>query len=172
MQQIGAAAVCVVIAGIVLLGYIKGLPVFDLFLEGAAKGVQTAVKLLPTLVGLITAITMLRASGMLELLTDALAPLLNRLQVPAELVPLILLRPISGSGSISYVTELYAQYGADSAAARAAAILASSTETTFYAAAVYFGGRGFKNTRYTIPAALCGDFAAVVLTMLSIRLFG
>ena len=83
-----------------------------------------------------------------------------------------LLRPFSGSGSVSYVTSLYSRFGADSETARLAAILASSTETTFYAAAVYFGGRGLRSTRYTIPAALCGDCMAVVLSVVSIRLFG
>ena len=82
------------------------------------------------------------------------------------------MRPFSGSGSVSYVTALYGRFGADSETARLAAILASSTETTFYAAAVYFGGRGLRSTRYTIPAALCGDCMAVVLSIISIRLFG
>lgn len=172
MAQIGAAAVCVVIAGVVAVGYIKGLPVFDLFIEGAAQGLKTAVKLLPTLVGLIAAISMLRASGVLELLTGALRPLTEWIGLDPEIVPLALLRPFSGSGSVSYVTSLYSRFGADSETARLAAILASSTETTFYAAAVYFGGRGLRSTRYTIPAALCGDCMAVVLSVVSIRLFG
>lgn len=172
MEKVGAAAVCAVIVLIVAVGYIKGLPVFDLFVGGAREGVQTAVRLLPTLVGLIVAISMLRASGVLELFSGALRPLTDAVGVDPALVPLALLRPFSGSGSVSYVTELYAQYGADSETARLAAILASSTETTFYAAAVYFAGRGFCTTRYTIPAALCGDLASIVLSVLSIRLFG
>ena len=172
MARIGGAAVCAVIALIVAVGYIQGLPVFDLFIEGAARGLQTALKLLPTLVGLIAAISMLRASGVLELFTGALQSLTELLGIDPEIVPLALLRPFSGSGSVSYVTELYTRYGADSGTARLAAILASSTETTFYAAAVYFGGRGFRSTRYAIPAALCGDFMAVVLSVLSIRIFG
>ena len=87
-------------------------------------------------------------------------------------VPSRSVHSISGSGSVSYVTELYGAYGADSVISRLAAILSSSTETTFYAAAVYFSGRGYKTLRYTIPAALCGDLAAVLLTLLSVRLFG
>lgn len=172
MEVLGAASVCAVLALITAVGYVKGLPVFDLFTAGAREGLETALRLLPTLVGLITAISMLRASGVLELLCGALRPLTDAVGVDPAIVPLALLRPFSGSGSVSYVTELYAQYGADSDVARLAAILASSTETTFYAAAVYFGGRGFRSIRYTIPAALCGDFAAVVLSVLSLRLFG
>ena len=106
------------------------------------------------------------------LFSALLRPVTEVLNIPAELMPLILLRPLSGSGSVSYVTELYSAYGADSVISRLAAILSSSTETTFYAAAVYFSGRGYKTLRYTIPAALCGDLAAVLLTLLSVRLFG
>ena len=169
---IGAAAVCGVIALTVMCGYVKGLPVFELFTKGAAEGMHTAIKLLPTLLGLIVGISMLRASGFLELFSALLRPVTEVLNIPTELMPLILLRPLSGSGSVSYVTELYGAYGADSVISRLAAILSSSTETTFYAAAVYFSGRGYKTLRYTIPAALCGDLAAVLLTLLSVRLFG
>lgn len=172
MAGIGAAAVCGVIALTVMCGYVKGLPVFELFTKGAAEGMHTAIKLLPTLLGLIVGISMLRASGFLELFSALLRPVAEVLNIPTELMPLILLRPLSGSGSVSYVTELYGAYGADSVISRLAAILSSSTETTFYAAAVYFSGRGYKTLRYTIPAALCGDLAAVLLTLLSVRLFG
>ena len=172
MAGIGAAAACGIIALTVVCGYVKGLPVFDLFTKGAAEGMRTAAKLLPTLLGLIVGISMLRASGVLELFSSALRPVTEALNIPAELVPLILLRPLSGSGSVSYVTELYGVYGADSAISRLAAILSSSTETTFYAAAVYFSGRGYKTLKYTVPAALCGDLAAVLLTLLSVRIFG
>ena len=141
---IGAAAVCGVIALTVMCGYVKGLPVFELFTKGAAEGMHTAIKLLPTLLGLIVGISMLRASGFLELFSALLRPVTEVLNIPTELMPLILLRPLSGSGSVSYVTELYSAYGADSVISRLAAILSSSTETTFYAAAVYFRVGGIK----------------------------
>lgn len=172
METVGAAAVCAVILLIVVIGFWRGLPVFELFTKGAAEGVQSLVRLLPTLIGLLVAIAMLRASGAPELLAGALRPLTEALGIDSEIVPLMLLRPFSGSGSVSYVTSLYTEFGADSEVARLAAILASSTETTFYAAAVYFGARGFRSLRYTIPAALCGDFAAIVLAVLSIKIFG
>lgn len=172
MEQVGAAAVCAIVAAVVLVGFLKGLPVFELFIEGAKDGMQAAVRLLPTLIGLIAGIAMVRASGIIDLITQALSPILQRIGVDAELVPLILLRPLSGSGAVSYVAELYSAYGGDAIVSRTAAILSSATETTFYAAAVYFGGRGYRSIRYTIPAALCGDAAAVVLTLLSVRIFG
>lgn len=172
MAQIGAAAVCILVTTVVVFGFVKGLAVFDLFVEGAKEGLRTAVKLLPTLIGLITAIAMLRASGALEMLTQVLEPLLTKVGVHPDLIPLMLLRPLSGSGAVAYVTELYAVHGADSSVGKMAAILSSATETTFYAAAVYFAGRGYKSMGYTIPAALCGDLAASILAVLSVQLFG
>ena len=172
MGEIGAAAVCGITAAVILTGFVKGLPVFEIFIDGAKDGLQTALRLVPTLIGLVTAITMIRASGFLESAAAVLQPVLARLGADAELVPLILLRPLSGSGSTAYVTELFVQYGANAAVSKAAAILSSATETTFYAAAVYFGGRKYRSTKYTIPAALCGDAAAVVLTLLAVRFFG
>ena len=172
MGQVGAAAVCAIIALTAVIGFVKELPVFTLFCEGAGSGAETAFRLLPTLIGLITAITMLRASGVIELITHVLEPMFGQLGMDPEIVPLVLLRPLSGSGAVSYVTELMAEHGADADVSRMAAILSSSTETTFYAAAVYFGGRGYRSVCYTVPAALCGDLAAVVLSVLSIRLFG
>lgn len=172
MEKIGSCVICAVTALIVLTGFIKSLPVFDLFIEGAKSGAIAAKKLMPTLVGLIVAITMLRESGFLDMITAAIEPILSGTGIDSELLPLILLRPLSGSGSISYVTELYSTYGGDAEISKLAAIMASSTETTFYAAAVYFGGRGYESIRYTIPAALCGDAATVILAIASIKLLG
>ena len=113
MEQVGAAAICAIVTAVVLAGFLKGLPVFELFLNGAEEGLRAAVRLLPTLIGLIAAITMVRASGLLELLTGWLRPVLQNFGVDAELVPLMLLRPLAGSGSVSYVAELYAAHGGD-----------------------------------------------------------
>ena len=121
---------------------------------------------------MLTAIALVRASGVLDVLTGVLQPVLDRAGVHQDLVPLMLLRPFSGSGSVSYVTELFERHGADAEVSRMAAILSSSTETTFYATAVYFGGRGFTKTKYAIPAALCGDFAAVILSAAAVQIFG
>ena len=172
MGQVGAAAVCVMVALTVMIGFLKEQPIFTLFCEGAKDGAETAFRLLPTLIGLITAVTMLRASGLIELATAFIGPVVKCIGMDPELVPLILLRPLSGSGAMSYVTELMVEYGADAEVSRMAAVLSSATETTFYAAAVYLGGRGYRFVRYTIPAALCGDAAAVILTILSVRIFG
>ncbi len=171
MEAVGGALVCAVTVGIVLSGYLRGVPVFDVFTKGAAKGMKSCARLLPTLLGLIVAVTMLRASGFFSAMGALLRPLTDALRLEPDLLPLMLLRPFSGSGSLSYVTELFRAHGADSETARMAAVLASSTETTFYAAAVYFSARGYRSLRYTIPAALCGDCCAVLLSVLCVRLF-
>lgn len=171
MAAVGGAAVCCVLVGTVLAGYLRGVPVFDAFTKGALEGMKGCVKLMPTLLGLIVAVTMLRASGFFTALGALFAPLTETLHLEPDLLPLMFLRPFSGSGSVSYVTELFRAHGADSEAARMAAVLASSTETTFYAVAVYFSAGGYRSLRYTVPAALCGDCCAAVLSVLSVRLF-
>ena len=120
MEQVGAAALPVMVGLSGLFGYAKGVPVFDTFLAGAREGLRASLKLLPTLVGLIVAVTMLRASGLLELLCGLLDPVAQGAGVPAELLPLALLRPISGSGASAYTLDLLQQFGPDSETGRIA----------------------------------------------------
>ena len=164
MAEVGAAALPVLVGLILLFGYVKGVPVFDTFLSGAKEGVRTSLKLLPTLVGLLVAVSMVRASGLLELLCAPLAPL------SPELLPLALLRPISGSGASAYTLDLLQRFGPDSPTGQMASVLSSSTETTFYAVAVYFGACGYRRLRHTLPAALLGDFTALVFSILTVKL--
>ena len=118
---------------------------------------STLVRIVPSLVGLMTAVYMLRASGALELAVLALAPLLERVGLDPELLPLMLVRPISGSAALGVGAELISTYGPDSQLGRTAAVMLGSTETTFYTIAVYFGAVGITRTRYAVPAALCAD---------------
>ena len=131
MEQVAAAALPVIVGLILLAGYVKGLPLFDLFLSGAKEGLQTSLKLLPTLIGLIVAVTMLRASGLLELLCGLLGPAAEAMGVSPQLLPLAQLRPLSGSGASAYTFDLLKQFGPDSETGRIASVLTSSTETTF-----------------------------------------
>ena len=126
-------------------------------LQGAGEGLSTLVRIVPSLVGLMTAVYMLRASGALELAALALAPLLERVGLDPELLPLMLVRPISGSAALGVGAELISTYGPDSQLGRTAAVMLGSTETTFYTIAVYFGAVGITRTRYAVPAALCAD---------------
>lgn len=172
MAQVGAAAMPVIIGVIVLYGFLKNMDVFDSFLEGAKEGISSSFRILPTLIGLIVAVSMVRASGLLDILCSLAEPLTRAVGISPEILPLAILRPISGSGSSAYTLSILQQFGADSETGRIASVLASSTETTFYAIAVYFGACHYKKLRYTVPAALLGDCAALVFAVLTVKLFG
>lgn len=131
---------------------------YAILLQGASEGLRLLVSLVPTLVILLTAVTMLRASGGMELLGRIMAPLLSCFGIPKECAMLILVRPISGSAALAVGSELMAQYGVNSTIGRTAAIMLGSTETTFYTMSIYFGACGIQKTRYTLPAALFADF--------------
>ena len=120
--------------------------------------------------GLLTAVSMLRASGALDLAARLLAPLLDRVGVPSELLPLMLVRPISGSAALGVGAELIGTYGPDSYLGRVAAVMLGSTETTFYTIAVYFGAVGVTRTRYALPAALCADLTGFLAAAWAVRL--
>ena len=144
---------------------------YDLMLEGAKDGLKLTVTLVPPLVLLLTAVSMLRASGAIELLSMAAAPLFSFFRIPPETALLVLIRPISGSAALAVGTELMTVYGVDSQIGRTVAVMLGSTETTFYAISVYFGAAGIKRTRYTLPAALFADFVGFFMAALTVRLF-
>ena len=144
---------------------------YDLMLTGAADGLKLLLSLIPTLILLLTAVTMLRASGAVEYLSGFLAPVFRFFGIPPETAMLVLIRPISGSAALAVGTDLMAHYGVDSPIGRTAAIMLGSTETTFYTVSVYFGAAGIKKTRYTIPAALIADMTGFVVASLTARLF-
>ena len=145
------------ICGVALYGAFHRVDVYSSLVQGAGEGLSTLVRIVPSLVGLLTAVYMLRASGALELAALALAPLLDRVGLDPELLPLMLVRPISGSAALGVGAELISTYGPDSQLGRTAAVMLGSTETTFYTIAVYFGAVGITRTRYAVPAALCAD---------------
>lgn len=160
----------VFIAVVLVFGLLKRVPLFDSFISGATDGMRTLAKIAPTLVGLIVAVDMLKASGAMELLCNAVTPLADTLGFPKEIVPMILLRPISGGGSTALLTGIYKDYGPDSFAGQVASVLAGSTETTFYAIAVYYGSVKVKKIRHTLIAALSADFTAAVMAVLTVKL--
>lgn len=144
---------------------------YDLMLSGAADGLKLLISLIPTLILLLTAVTMLRASGAVTYLSNFLAPVFRFFGIPPETAMLVLIRPISGSAALAVGTDLMTHYGVDSHIGRTAAIMLGSTETTFYTVSVYFGAAGIKKTRYTIPAALIADLTGFVVASLTARLF-
>lgn len=159
-----------IMAAVALWGMKKRVDVYGALVQGAGEGLGVMARLVPAMVGLMTAVAMLRASGLLEALGSALSPLLTRLGIPPETVPLLLVRPVSGNAALGVGSELIAAYGANSTVGRTAAVMLGSTETTFYTVAVYFGAAGIKKTRHALPAALCADFTAFLVAAWSVRL--
>ena len=139
----------------------RRVDVYDALIQGAGEGLGTLARIIPSLVGLMTA---------LDLAAQALAPLLDRVGVPAELLPLMLVRPISGSAALGVGAELITSSGPDSYVGRVAAVMLGSTETTFYTIAVYFGAVGISRTRYAVPAALCADLTGFLAAAWAVRL--
>lgn len=169
MAEIGNWVIPLVLFAAVFTALVHKIPAFETFISGAKEGALSTFQLLPTLVGLIMAVYMLRASGAFDILARLIRPATDLLQIPADLVPLVLLRPVSGSGASAYVAMLLEQFGPDSPIGRMASVLASSTETTFYAAAVYLGSAGYQKSGWILPAALLGDLAAAAATVLVVN---
>ncbi len=144
---------------------------YSLMIDGAADGLKLLVSIVPALVLLLTAVTMLRASGAIDLLTRYCAPAFKVFGIPPETAMLILIRPISGSAALAVGADLMSQYGPDSLIGRTAAVMLGSTETTFYTISVYFGAAGIKKTRYTVPAALIADMTGFLVASWSVRIF-
>ena len=149
----------------------RRVDVYRALTRGAEEGLTVLLHILPSLVGLLTAVYMFRASGAMEWLAGLLAPLLARVGIPQEAAPLLFIRPVSGSGALAVGSELMATYGADSYIGRVAAVMLGSSETTFYTIAVYYSSAGIRKTRYTIPAALCADVVMFLASAWAVRLF-
>ena len=144
---------------------------YSLLIDGASEGLKLLVTLIPTLILLMTAVTMLRASGAVEIITKFLSPVFTFFGIPPETAILVLLRPISGSAALAVGIELMAEHGVNSPVGRTVAVMLGSTETTFYTISVYFGAAGIQKTRYAIPAALVADLTGFFMAALTVRLF-
>ena len=167
MEFVMPAFACI----IVVFGLIKRVPVFDIFLKGAKEGIQILYNIAPTIIGLVFAVDLLRSSGAIDAICNFIEPAADFLGFPKEIVPMVLLRPVSGSGSTALLTSLYEQCGPDSFAGRVASVLAGSSETTFYAIAMYFGCIKVKKIRHTLFAAIIADITAAVMSVQTVRLY-
>lgn len=145
--------------------------VYSLLVQGAAEGLSVCATIFPALVILLTAVHMLQASGAMDALIQLLSPLGTLLGIPPQVLPLVLIRPVSGSAALAVGSELIAAHGPDSLIGRTAAVMLGSTETTFYAISVYFSAAGIRHSRYTIPAALAADLTGFAASSLFVRLF-
>lgn len=144
----------------------KGVPVYTTFISGAETGLKTVVSILPALIAILSASAMLRESGLIDVLSKAFAPLCSVFKIPTEILPLALIRPISGGGSIGLLTDTINTFGVESRIALCACILCASTETTFYTLSVYFGTTHIKYTKRVIFAAVFGDFVGILCASL------
>ncbi|MBW7571806.1 spore maturation protein [Caproiciproducens faecalis] len=171
MDKLGVYAIPTVVFLIVVFGLMRGVPLFDTFVAGAKEGFSSSISILPSLVGLMMAVAMLNASGALDILSSLLAPVAHFLGLPSEVMPLALIKPVSGSGATAVLAQIFKNNGTESFAGRVASVMSGSTETTFYAIAVYFGAVGIKKTRHTIPAAVTADLTAFIVSALTVRLF-
>lgn len=157
------------LAGAAVYALCRRVDVFSALTAGAGEGLTVVLRILPSLVALLTAVYMLRASGALDLLTNLLTPALTFLGIPPETVSLMLIRPVSGSGALAVGSEIMQTYGPDSTVGRTAAVMLGSTETTFYTIAVYYGAAGIRRTRHTVPAALAADLTGFLAAAWTVR---
>ncbi len=172
-EVVSTWAIPVLLAGIPLLAVARRVKVYPAFVGGAKEGFETAVRILPPLVAIFVALAMLRASGAMDALTRALAPLTAAAGIPASVVPMLLVRPLSGGGALGVVGDVLRSDGPDSYAGRLVSVMAGSTETTFYVLAVYMGAAGITRYRHALPAGLIADLAGFAASVVVVRaLFG
>lgn len=154
---------------IVLYGVVERKKVFDIFLDGAKEGIGVVYSIFPTLVGLFVAIGALRSSGIINMISNFLTPMLNIFNFPTEILPLALIRPISGSSSIAVATDIMNNFGVDTSIGFIASVIMGSTETTVYTIAVYTSSVGIKKTRFVLWAALIADFVGILTSVVVCR---
>lgn len=170
INAVSAWAIPVLIVFIPLYAAYRKVPVYESFTEGAKGGFDTAIRIIPHLVGMMVAISIFRASGAMDMLVGVVAPLFAKIGIPADVLPLALLRPITGAGSLAYTTDLIKTFGPDSLIAQIASTVQGSTDTTLYVLTVYFGAVGIRKSRYALRVGLFSDlvgfFAAVAICFL------
>ena len=161
----------ILVSGLILFGWMRGVKVYDSLVEGAKEGFQVAIKIIPFLVAILVAMGMLRASGCLDLLAYILSPITTFLGMPPEVLPVALVRPLSGTGAMGVMTEIMNTYGPDSLIGYMASTFYGSTETTFYVLAVYFGSINITKTRHALPACLSADIIGILAATLIVTYF-
>lgn len=165
INYLSTIAVPFIILLIVTYGLIEKNKVYDTFLDGAKEGLDIVLKIFPTLIGIFLAVGALRSSGILDLIINIISPVINFLKIPAEIMPLAMLRPISGSASMAVATDIISKYGVDSTIGLIASTIMGSTETTFYTIAVYTSAVGIKKIRFVLIASLIADIVGIFVSV-------
>ncbi|HEY8422578.1 MAG TPA: nucleoside recognition domain-containing protein [Thermoclostridium sp.] len=170
MGWLSKAAIPGLIMIILIFGIVKKVPVFDAFLDGAKEGLDTTVRILPVLVGIMLGIEILSESGALDMIVMLLKPVADLLKIPEEILPMAIIRPISGSASLGLLNKQLKEYGPDSLIGKTLSVIMGSTETIFYTITVYYGAIGVKKTRYTLWVALIAGFAGLMSAVIVCRI--
>lgn len=165
INYLSTIAVPMVILLIILYGVLEKNKVYDTFLEGAKEGMQVVINIFPTLIGIFLSVGALRSSGLIDAIIHIIKPIINLLNLPAEIMPLALLRPISGSASMAVATDIISTHGVDSMIGLMASTIMGSTETTFYTIALYTSSVGIKKIRFVLIAALAADIAGMLISV-------
>lgn len=171
LQVISIAAIPALIVFILTYAALKGVKIYEVFVEGAKEGFQVAVRIIPYLVAMLVAIGIFRAGGAMEMLGTLVGPITNLIGMDPEVLPLAILRPLSGSGALGVMSELVTTHGPDSLIGRMASVMMGSTETTFYVMAVYFGSVSVYRTRHAIPGGLIADVVGLIAAVFVTNLF-
>lgn len=166
METISLYAIPLIVLMIPVYGYIKKVKVYESFTEGAKEGFHTAVRIIPFLVAMLVAIGIFRASGAMDFATRLLSPITNLIGMPGEVLPMALMRPLSGGGASGVMNALFADHGPDSLIGRMASVMNGSTETTLYVLAVYFGAISVRKTRHALPAGLIADAVGLITAVI------
>lgn len=165
VNYLSTIAVPIVILLIIIYGLKEKNKVYDTFLEGAKEGLDVVINIFPTLIGIFVAVGALRASGILDLIINIIKPIISILKIPAEIMPLAIIRPISGSASMAVATDIISKYGVDSTIGLIASTIMGSTETTFYTIALYTSAVGIKKIRFVLIAALIADITGMLISV-------
>lgn len=171
LENISIAILPLLILFILSSGIIKKIPVYEEFIEGAKDGFKVSITIIPYLVALIVAISMFRASGAMDLIAELIKPILNKLSVPLDIVPIMFTRSLSGSATLGLFSELASKFGAEDFLTKLAAVMVGSSETTFYVLSVYFGSIGIKKFRYALWVGLIADVIGIGLAIWVSNLF-
>ncbi len=169
-SAVSAWAIPVLVSGVIIYAAVKKIPVFDTFVEGGKEGFAIAVSLIPYMVGMLVALGVFRESGAFDLFVSSISPVTDLFGIPGEVVPLAIMRPISGNGALAISAEIMQRFGPDSLIGLIASTMQGSTDTTFYILTVYFGAVGIKKIRYSMTVGLLADIAGFVAAMLICKL--
>ncbi|MCY0889015.1 MAG: spore maturation protein [Alicyclobacillaceae bacterium] len=161
----------ILVATILITGFVRRIPLYNTFIDGAKSGFGTAVRLIPHLVAMMVAVQVFRVSGAMAAVIHWMTPVLHLFHIPPEVAPLGLLRPISGQGSLALMIDVFKKHGPDSALGLLASTMQASTDTTLYILTVYFGSVGIRNFRYALSVGLLADLVAVLASVLAVYVF-